>query len=103
MKSKPRRSPKAPGPLAVIGWREWLSLPALGILRVKAKIDTGARSSSLHAYDLRRFSSDGRPMVAFKVHPVQRNIAVTIEASAELVDERNVRSSAGHVELRPVI
>jgi hypothetical protein len=88
----------------VIGWREWLSLPALGIERIKAKVDTGARSSALHAFDIEEFiGADGRRMVRFKVHPFQRNLETTVAAEAALVDLRNVRSSQGHETLRPVI
>jgi hypothetical protein len=86
-----------------IGWREWLALPELGIIAIKAKVDTGARSSALHAFDLEPFTESGRPMVRFKVHPLQRNLEVTVEAIAEVVDHRMVRSSHGEESLRPVI
>ena len=75
------RKKEAPGParrtrltddIPVIGWREWLSLPTLGIERIKAKIDTGARTSAIHAYDVRRFTDRGAPHVSFLVRPGQR-------------------------------
>ncbi|MFB6240944.1 MAG: ATP-dependent zinc protease [Gemmatimonadota bacterium] len=99
-----RRSP-ARGPTvgAVVGWREWVSLPELGIDRTKAKIDTGARTSSMHAFDLERFRRDGRPMVRFEAHPIQRDTSVRIPVEAELVDRRSVRSSSGDETVRPVI
>lgn len=70
---------------------------------IKAKIDTGARSSALHAFDLERFERDGQSMVRFSIHPFQRNDAVVTVAEALLMDERDVRSSSGHAESRPVI
>lgn len=89
--------------LPIIGWREWIALPELGIPKIKAKIDTGARSSALHAFDIDTFEIDGKPRVRFKVHPKQRDTNQTIIAEAELIDERKVRSSSGQAELRPVI
>jgi hypothetical protein len=95
--------PQKRKPKPVLGWREWLSLPHLGIPRVKAKIDTGARSSALHAFDIEIFEADGKEMVRFKVHPFQRDLTTTVESVAELHDRRTVRSSAGHESIRPVI
>lgn len=89
--------------LPVIGWREWLALPDLGVHAVKAKIDTGARSSTLHAFDLERFERGGRPWVRFVVHPVQRSTRETVTAEALLLDERHIRNSGGKQQLRPVI
>ena len=96
----PRRK-KEPRP--IIGWREWLALPELGVPRIKVKVDTGARTSALHAFDLRRLEVEGRPWIAFKIHPLQRDTRTTVEARALLVDEREVRSSSGVVSKRPVI
>lgn len=90
-------------PLPAIGWREWLTLPGLGVAAVKAKVDTGARSSALHAFDVEVFTAEGREMVRFKVHPFQRDTTTTVESVAELFDRRSVRSSEGHESLRPVI
>lgn len=87
----------------VVGWREWVALPDLGIGAIKAKIDTGARSSSLHAFDVEVFSRRGRKFVRFKVHPVQRESAKVVSTEAALVDSRSVRSSNGVSTLRPVI
>lgn len=89
--------------LPIIGWREWVSLPELRILEVKAKIDTGARSSALHAFDIEKFHRQGKQMVRFKVHPYQGDTTRAVTAEAELIDERRVRSSDGHSQLRPVI
>lgn len=89
--------------LPVIGWREWVGLTDIGIKRIKVKVDTGARSSSLHAFDLRQFQRRSVPWVRFKVHPVQRNSDVVIEAEAKILEFRSVRSSSGKAAMRPVI
>jgi len=88
--------------LPVIGWREWVSLPELGLDSIKAKIDTGARSSALHAFNLRTFTVDGAPWVGFDVHPMQHG-GPTVRAKAAIVDMRRVRNPGGRRELRPVI
>jgi hypothetical protein len=70
---------------------------------MKVKIDTGARSSCLHAFAVEHFQRDGKEMLRFSVHPIQRDSATVVEAEAELIDHRVVRTSGGHSELRPVI
>lgn len=87
----------------MIGWREWVALPALGVPAIKAKIDTGARSSALHAFDVEQFEQDGRAMVRFQAHPIQRNDDYIVTAEAALLEERLVRNSGGQAEMRPVI
>ncbi|MGA1790084.1 MAG: ATP-dependent zinc protease [bacterium] len=90
-------------PLPVIGWREWLSLPDLGIQAIKAKIDTGARSSAIHAFDIKSRSVRGRTRLRFKVHPYQHNSHETWESEAYVIDQRQIRNSGGSTELRYVI
>lgn len=90
-------------PLPLMGWREYLTLPALGIERIKVKVDTGARSSALHAFDIQQIERNGLIVVQFKVHPQQRSTTKTIQAEAPLLDQRLVKSSVGHAQLRPVI
>lgn len=89
--------------LAVAGWREWVGLPELGLDAVKAKLDTGARSSSLHADDVTIVERDGLPFARFSVQPWQRTSTDAVWGELPLVDEREVRSSTGHVETRPVV
>jgi len=86
-----------------VGWREWVSLPALDVPRIKAKIDTGARTSAMHAWDIQPFESDGQQWVSFEVHPFQRNNREILRCAALVVDRRSVRSSSGHKEYRYVI
>ena len=89
--------------LPVIGWREWVELPDLGIKTIKAKVDTGARSSSLHAFELEEFQRNGDEWGRFKIHPVQRTSKKTVEAEAKVLEHRSVRSSSGKATFRPVI
>lgn len=89
--------------LPVIGWREHLCLPELGITQIKAKIDTGARSSALHAFVIETFEHNGKAMIRFEVHPYQRDTHRSAIAQAELLDWREVRNSGGQAQLRPVI
>ncbi|NJN81409.1 MAG: ATP-dependent zinc protease, partial [Caldilineaceae bacterium] len=89
--------------LPIIGWREWVELPDFGIKTIKAKVDTGARSSSLHAFDVRKFERNGVTWVRFQVHPVQRKRDDTVQVEAEVHEFRVVRSSSGKAALRPVI
>jgi hypothetical protein len=89
--------------LPIIGWREWVGLPDFGIKKIKVKVDTGARSSSLHAFDMKILDRDGRQWVRFKVHPFQRKSDKTVEVEAEILEFRSVRSSSGKASVRPVI
>lgn len=85
------------------GWREWVGLPGLGVPWIKAKLDTGARSSSIHAFDIEEFSRDGVPWVRFAIHPWQRSAADTVVTELPVHDRRTVRSSSGHTDLRYVV
>ncbi|MEL6929062.1 MAG: RimK/LysX family protein [Cyanobacteria bacterium J06600_6] len=87
----------------IIGWREFVSFPELNIDRVKAKIDTGARSSALHAFNIQERSHDGKQIISFQVHPQQRDRQTTITTEAELLEYRQIRNSGGKAQLRPVI
>lgn len=84
-----------------VGWREWVALPELSLPAIKVKVDTGARTSAIHAFDLvRETDEDGREHVAFSVHPLQRDNAIERRCRAPLVDVRRVTDSGGHAEER---
>jgi hypothetical protein len=87
----------------VVGWREWVHLPQLGEVAIKAKIDTGARSSSIHAYGVETFRRRGALWVRFQLHPRQRSNEPTIQSESRVLEFRAVRSSSGHLSQRPVI
>ena len=86
-----------------LGWREWAALPELGIELVKAKVDTGARTSCLHTFRIENFCRDDRDWVRFWVHPEQGNKACERVCEAAVVDQRTVSDSGGHREKRFVI
>jgi hypothetical protein len=87
----------------VAGWREWVALPDLDVPWVKAKLDTGARSSSIHAFDVEEFDLDGTARVSFAIHPWQRSKADEVRVDLPIVDRRAIRSSTGHEEERLVV
>ncbi len=89
--------------LMTLGWREWIALPALGLPRIKAKVDTGARSSALQALSIRRFNENGNERVEFRIYPNQRDRNKEMTCIADVVDERAVTDSGGHRESRLVI
>ena len=89
--------------LVTLGWREWVEMPVLGLKRVKAKVDTGARTSSLHAFEVRDFDDGGVHRVEFKMHPNQHDTDEVVVCVADIIDQREVRDSGGHREKRWVI
>ena len=89
--------------LLTFGWREWVGLPDIGIRQIKAKVDTGARTSALHAFELRRYLEDGRERVEFRIHPIQKDVDTVVTCNADIIDTRTVTDSGGHREERYVI
>jgi hypothetical protein len=86
-----------------VGWREWIGFPELGIDRIKAKIDTGARTSAIHAFRVRKLVDADNPRIEFYLHPVQHRRKPELCCVASLIDERIVKSSNGKSETRYVI
>ena len=100
----PKQAPgEGVGKRVALGWREWLALPDLDIAWVKAKVDTGARTSCLHTFRTEPYTVDGQRRVTFWVHPEQHNLHRVVECDAAVIDERSVTDSGGHKELRLVI
>ena len=89
--------------LPLLGWREWVGLPELNIVQIKAKVDTGARSSALHAFAIDPYRKGGQRWVMFIIHPRQKHSEISIECHAPIKDRRIVTDSGGHKQRRYVI
>lgn len=87
----------------IVGSEEWCSFPQLGISAIKARIDSGAKTSAVHALKIQPFKRDGQPWVSFEIHPIQQNRNTTVRCEARILDTRTVRSSSGEAEKRYVV
>lgn len=94
---------KSNAPSIVVGWREWVGLPDLCDVPIKAKIDTGARTSAIHAWNIRPVEVDGEKWVEFELHPIQDDNKTRRAARARVLEKREVRSSTGHTQVRYVV
>jgi len=90
-------------PMKILGWREYCSLPSLGCKKIKVKVDSGAKTSSLHAYNLKYYKRNNKQYVKFDIHTFENKTPVSIETKARVLEFRKVKSSNGHVEERPVV
>jgi len=86
-----------------LGWREWVALPELNLPAIKAKVDTGARTSALHAFLIEPYTQHGQDMLRFMIHPIQQNQDLAVECHCPVFDYREVTDSGGHREMRYVI
>jgi hypothetical protein len=89
--------------LMEVGWREWLALPEFGIEGIKSKVDTGARTSALHAFAIKPFKKGGKHWLRFDLHPLQNREDVVVSCHAEVKDIRWITDSGGHRERRYII
>ncbi|WP_291845612.1 ATP-dependent zinc protease [Maricaulis sp.] len=102
-KTKSNATAQPGAPSIVVGWREWVGLPELGAVRIKAKIDTGARTSAIHAWKIQPFEKEGENWVRFELHPNQDDNKTRIACEARVVDSRLIKSSNGQEQRRYVI
>ena len=87
----------------IVGSQEWCGFPDLGVPAIKARVDSGATTSSIHAFNIHPFKRHGESWVSFEVHPLQGNRRTTLKCEAKVVDRRMIRSSSGVTEKRYVI
>lgn len=89
--------------MLIIGAEEWCTFPSLGIPAVKARVDSGAKTSSLHAFNIEKFAKNSNAWVRFEIHPLQKDKKISIICEAEIIDKRKVKSTSGISEKRFVV
>ena len=87
----------------IVGSEEWCSFPGIGIPAIKARVDSGAKTSSLHAFNIQQFRRSGENWVSFEVHPLQNDRNAVIRCERPIIDKRSVKSSSGITEMRYVV
>lgn len=98
-----KKPPRLKATTPMIGWREWVALPELHIQKIKAKIDTGARTSVVHAFSIRPVKHRHKDRIHFNIHPIQHNKSYVVACTADMIGKRLITDSGGHVEERYVI
>ena len=89
--------------IIAVGWREWMALPDLGIEHIKVKVDTGARTTALHAFYIDHYIRQDKEWIRFGIHPLQRSKKKVVDCKSPVKDRRIVTDSGGHKEYRYVI
>ena len=105
LKERNRQSPKRrrKAPLQIVGWREWVSFTEFGGPPVRAKVDTGARTSAIHARNIKITRQGGRDIATFDIYPVQRDASIVVHCRAPIVTRRRIRNSGGQVQERLIV
>ncbi len=103
MATSQRTAPPKKEPLKTVGWREWVAFPEFGGPSVRAKVDTGARTSAIHARNIKITTREGREIAEFDIYPHQRDSQTVLHCQAPIVARRRIRNSGGHVQDRVIV
>ncbi len=103
MAASQRKAPLKKEPLKIVGWREWVAFPEFGGPSVRAKVDTGARTSAIHARNVKITMREGREIAEFDIYPHQRDSQTVLHCRAPIVARRRIRNSGGDVQDRVIV